>query len=99
MENTKKLPPGPIQFEGQILDVRKPQSVLKRLLAEGLPIDHSCGGNATCGTCRVIVEAPLENLPERSEIETEFADERGFLANERLSCQLPCFQGLKISRP
>lgn len=99
MENRKLAPPGPIIFEGKLLEVKRPSSLLNTLLAAGIKMDHSCGGNATCGTCRVIVEKDVEKLPPRGELEALFAEERGFSPEERLSCQLECSAGLCVSRP
>jgi ferredoxin len=54
----------------------------------GLELDHSCGGMGSCGTCRVMIEAPHSAaLPARNEIEAEMAAERGFAECERLGCQ------------
>jgi 2Fe-2S ferredoxin len=86
-------------FEDQPLAVTRPDSLLQTLLDHRIRIDHSCGGFATCGTCRVIVESDVEILPARNELESLFAEERGFQSEERLSCQLPCQTGLQISRP
>lgn len=74
-------------------------SVLDVALSEGIEIDHTCGGNGTCGTCRVWVEAGLEKIGERNEIEKEMAEDRGFAPAERLACQTPALSGLIIRRP
>lgn len=86
-------------FEGQTLTIVRAGSVLENLLAQRIEIDHSCGGFATCGTCRVIVDKDVENLPERNALESEFAAERGFREEERLACQLPCREYLSLGRP
>ena len=76
----------------------KMSSVLEVAVAEGLEIDHTCGGHGTCGTCRVWVEVRLEKLGERNEIEKEMAEDRGFAPGERLACQIPALPGLVIKR-
>ncbi len=86
-------------FEDQALSVTRPDSLLQTLLDHKIRIDHSCGGFATCGTCQVVVEKDVEKLPPRDEPEALFAEERGFRPEERLSCQLPCREGLQVSRP
>lgn len=86
-------------FEDRPLAVTDPESLLQTLLRHKIPIDHSCGGFATCGTCRVIVENDVDKLPARNEAEQSFADERGFHPEERLSCQIGCWGGLRVSRP
>lgn len=82
-----------------VLVSHKDQSVLDVALREGLALDHTCGGNGTCGTCRVFIKEGLQNLPDRNEIEAEMAEDRRFQANERLACQIPPIDGLVIERP
>lgn len=77
----------------------KASTVLEAALAEGLDIDHTCGGNGTCGTCRIWVESGLEEIGERNEIEQEIANDRGFAPEERLACQTQAFSGLIVRRP
>lgn len=71
-------------------------SILELALKNKLDIDSTCGGMGTCGTCMVVVEAGLELMSERNEIETEFAQERGLKPNERLSCQNVACAGLVL---
>lgn len=78
------------RFCDQIVHASQGQTVLDAILEAGLEIDHSCGGNATCGTCRVIVRSGVDRLPARNEIEQEFASDRSMADNERLCCQLVC---------
>lgn len=74
-------------------------NLLESALRAGFELDHSCGGNGTCGTCRVIVESGLEFLPERNEIEKEMAEDRQFEVRERLSCQIKPGQNLVVRVP
>ncbi len=62
-------------------------SLLANLIENQIEIDHSCGGNGTCGTCRVQVVQGLENFSEVDDLEAEMRSERNFEVNERLSCQ------------
>ena len=74
-------------------------TVLEAALSEGIEIDHTCGGNGTCGTCRIVVEAGLDKIGERNEIEKEMAEDRGFAPEERLACQTHVISGLIVRRP
>ncbi len=74
-------------------------SVLQLALDHKLLIEHSCGGFATCGTCRVFVEKSVDNLAPPVELEVEMASDRGFAADERLSCQLIPSHGLVVRVP
>ncbi len=77
-------------FDDHIVRASQGQTVLDAILEARLEIDHSCGGNATCGTCRVFVVKNFAQVPARNEIETEFANDRNLADDERLCCQLVC---------
>jgi 2Fe-2S ferredoxin len=65
-----------------------PGSVLDIALANGIQIDHACGGVCACSTCHCIVREGLQSVSEMSETEDEelsFAP--GLTPNSRLSCQ------------
>lgn len=96
MEKKQKLT---FLMEGQIVQVSQGQTALESLLDADFPIDHSCGGNGTCGTCRVLVVEKLVDLASRNDIEAEIALERGFSDHERLCCQIYPVQGLSLQRP
>lgn len=86
-------------FEDRALPIVRTGSVLANLTAHKIEIDHSCGGFATCGTCRIIVDNAVDDIPPRNEAEAQFAEERGFADNERLACQLRCQSDLRVMRP
>lgn len=81
------------------IKVGKANSVLEAILAQKYPINTSCGGMGSCGTCRVIVIEGAELLGERTELEQEIAEARGFKPNERLACQITPCSGIKLSVP
>jgi 2Fe-2S ferredoxin len=81
---------------GKELKFTPGETVLEISEANRLGLAHSCGGMGSCGTCRVIVESDLARLPERTLIEQEMADDRGFQACERLACQLEAISGLRF---
>ncbi len=85
--------------ENKIVRASHESTVLKALLDAKIPIPTSCQGMGTCGTCRIFVDQGLEKLPPRNEIEQEFAAERGFADNERLSCQIQVQEGLILRKP
>ena len=72
------------------------ESILACLLRNNIEIDHSCGGNGTCGTCRIFVVENIENINEPNQIESEMITDRKFLENERLACQCRPIGSLKI---
>lgn len=83
-------------FEDVEIPFDKNQTILDALLEAQQSIDHSCGGNGTCGTCRIIVQEGLEKLTPRNELEQEMAEDRGFEDYERLACQNQAIAGLKV---
>ena len=75
----EKIPYGHTGLPGSILDVA---------LANGIDIDHACGGVCACSTCHCIVQEGSESLSEMSDAEDEelsFAP--GLKPESRLSCQ------------
>lgn len=72
----------------QSVTVSQNSSILDAALEAKINLNHSCGGNGTCGTCLIIIQKGLENCSPRNEIEKEMADDRGFAPHERLACQL-----------
>lgn len=64
-----------------------------------LPLQHSCGGMGTCGTCRVLVREGLNHLPPPGEVENEIIQDRGFVNSERLACQNEPQDGLVVEVP
>lgn len=80
-------------------ELRGESSILDVALNNKVEISCSCGGMASCGTCRVIVMEGLELLEERNELEQEMADYRDFKPEERLACQTLPKAGLKLKIP
>ncbi|WP_413576332.1 2Fe-2S iron-sulfur cluster-binding protein [Bdellovibrio sp. HCB290] len=78
---------------------QKDRSVLDVAVREGLPLNHTCGGFGTCGTCRVFVREGLEKLPPRNDVELEMSEDRGFANFERLACQTEPVDGLVCEIP
>lgn len=74
-------------------------SLLANLLQNNIEMDHSCGGNGTCGTCRIVVLDGFEKTSEIGEIEAEMRLDREFDENERLSCQTYIKGNIKITIP
>ena len=73
-------------------------TILSAAISNKILLDHSCGGNGSCGTCRVLIESGETNLSERNEVEQEFALERGFQNNERLACQAEVYGSVSVKR-
>lgn len=74
-------------------------SVLEVAIANEIPLNHSCGGMASCTTCRVFIVKGLEQIPPRNELEQEHAAARNWKPVERLACQTTAFDGLVVEIP
>src|ERR1043166_5040727 len=57
-----KIPYGHTGLPGSILDIA---------LANGIEIDHACGGVCACSTCHCVVRQGLETIPEMTDTEEE----------------------------
>jgi ferredoxin, 2Fe-2S len=65
-----------------------PGSILDIALAQGVAIEHACGGVGVCGTCHIIVKAGKENLSPASDDEMDVVDAApGCTVDSRLACQ------------
>lgn len=89
----------PIRFEvnGVLVEASHGESVLAACERAKIPIENSCEGSGTCGTCRVFVKKGLELLDAPNEIEAEMIQDRKFSSEERLSCQILAVSGLQLS--
>lgn len=82
-----------------VLVSQKDETVLDVAIRGKVPLNHTCGGHGTCGTCRVLVREGLDKIPPRNEIEAEIAMDRKFSASERLACQIAPVDGLVLEIP
>ena len=64
------------------------QTILEAAMAQGLALDHACGGVCACSTCHVKVKQGRECLSEASDDELDQLDEaRDVALDSRLGCQ------------
>ena len=72
----------PFQHDG------RPASILDVLLANGVPLEHACGGSCACTTCHVVVKKGFDRLSEAEENEEDLLDKApGLTPTSRLGCQ------------
>ena len=71
-----------------LADHGKPGSLLDIALANGIELEHNCGGSCACTNCHVIVKEGEENLSEMAEDEEDRLDTaEGLTIHSRLGCQ------------
>lgn len=80
------------EFEGS-------PSILELAIANGAPLNHSCGGMGSCTTCLVQIISTPRPLNARTDLEVEHAEARGFADFERLACQTLAVDGLVVEIP
>ena len=61
-------------------------TILNILNDNNISINQSCGGNGTCGTCRIEVTLG-ENISDPTEDEKQIYHELQLKLNQRLACQ------------
>ena len=63
-------------------------NILEVALANGIDLQHNCGGVCACSTCHVIVKKGLISLTEMEDGEADQLDEaEGLTLDSRLGCQ------------
>jgi ferredoxin len=62
-------------------------SILEAALSSGVQLYHTCGGNASCSTCRVRVLKGMEDLAPVGPAEAQILDSFDLEKPFRLGCQ------------
>ena len=85
----------------QVLEIQfqEGETLLEVAIKVHLPLNHSCGGMGTCGTCRILIEEGLDKLGSPGVVEMEIIKDRGFLTFERLACQNEAKEALVVKVP
>ncbi len=73
--------------KGVTVEVERGCSILDAALDNKIELYHTCGGNASCSTCRVIVLAGAENIAPIDHAEREVLDAFDLKPPYRLGCQ------------
>ncbi len=69
------------------IEVPKGTSILEAALWHQIPLFHTCGGNCSCSTCRVLVLKGAEHLARMENTEAEVLDSFDLKSPHRLGCQ------------
>ena len=73
--------------ENRTVEVEKGTSILEAALQHDVPIYHTCGGNCSCSTCRVLVLKGAEHLSKIESMEADVLDSFDLKPPHRLGCQ------------
>jgi ferredoxin len=92
-------PPALHYGEGSGGEVEGGQTLLQAAKKVGLDLDHYCGGNCTCGTCRVRILEGADQLSPMSPREKLVLGESAARAGERLACQARVLGPVRVQPP
>jgi 2Fe-2S ferredoxin len=88
MPNITFLPQEKICPTGQVVAVQVGTTILETALANGIELEHACGGVCACTTCHLIVQEGFFSLDTATEEEEDMLDRAwGLTAESRLACQ------------
>lgn len=76
-----------------IVEVGQGCSVLEAAMQNGIQIYHTCGGNASCSTCRVRILSGAENISGIESAEAQVLDAFDLKSPHRLGCQALVLRG------
>ena len=76
-----------VEGSDSVIDAHEGESLLTTLQAHDVPIATSCGGVATCGTCRIVVMSGAENLTPIRPQELVHLGNVAKITGQRLACQ------------
>ena len=89
-----------VHSEGKSGEVPENISILDAAELLGFPLNHDCGGNASCSTCRVEVMVGGEHLSEIDFEEQDLLDREALTEPyHRLSCQAKLFGDVMVQVP
>lgn len=69
------------------VEVVKGASILEAAMQNNIPLFHTCGGNCSCSTCRVLVLSGADKLTKMEDMEKEILDSFDLKTPHRLGCQ------------
>ncbi|MBI3315381.1 MAG: (2Fe-2S)-binding protein [Candidatus Omnitrophica bacterium] len=83
-----------VSFKGKkAVEAPSGSTLLEVALENGIPLYHTCGGNCSCSTCRVVVLKGAENLSPPEDPETQVLDSFELKPPHRLGCQALVLKG------
>jgi ferredoxin len=74
-------------------------SLLAAAARAGVDIDHYCGGQCSCGTCRIEIIEGSANLSEQDGMEQMVLGSANVAAGNRLACQARILGPVRVRVP
>ena len=92
----RSAPPVTIRVEGFApVQAHAGERLVLALERGGVDILHRCGGQARCTTCRVSFQEGEPGAMTAAEYDK--LNEKGLLGEARLSCQIECADGMRLT--
>ena len=79
--------------KNRTVDVEKGTSILEAALCHDVALYHTCGGNCSCSTCRVLILQGAEHVTPMEDMEAEVLDAFDLRPPHRLGCQTLVMSG------
>lgn len=91
--------PVEVRFGVTIVRVERGTTLLEAAEAGRLDLRHYCGGNSSCGTCRVVIVKGARNLSRREGMEEMALGADNVTRGDRLACQAQVLGEVEIEIP
>lgn len=75
------------------------RTVLAAARDAGIDLDHFCGGQCSCGTCKVVIRADAQALTQPLGNEQVVLGQSGMKAGARLACQARLIGDVRVQIP
>ena len=82
----------------QTVTIREGKTILQAAKQGNIALRHKCGGNASCGTCKVYI-AHQDNLSAPQPSESRRLGDEEIDKNMRLSCQTIVYGTVEVDIP
>lgn len=84
----------------ETVEAEEEETLLEAARANGIQLEHNCGGNCSCTTCHIIVRDGAENLSKMEEEEDDRLEEcEERTAGSRLGCQVRVLGDVTVEIP
>ncbi len=84
---------------GQSVVARRGATVLEVATLAGIDLRSYCGGNCSCGTCRIDVRSGAAHLSRRGPMEEVVLGSEAAARGDRLACQAAVFGPVEVVIP
>lgn len=91
--------PVQVSIDGKLVSAARGSTVLEVANAAGIDVRSYCGGNCSCGTCRVEIRGGANGLSKRAGMEELVLGPEAAARGDRLACQAQVLGPVEIVVP